>query len=379
MTEPPVWLADEPEIAALLHAVVDRFDEQPGEERQRAIHIDVEKHLPTLQRGDAAADQTWAMVGKLLEGGICSTRGRPRNRFEPAWSGVKLAFAPTCEPLLRAWLQRPRIESAAESWRVAVLAHAHVFDGDVQSLLQRRIGVSGRSDAEIVGALARAAHIVGPISLRQLSSQLFWGQSKLLDDRAELLSTLFPRLQLRERPIVAAVHLPRAWSAVLFIENQDSYALAASGAISETGSLALVYAAGFRNTAMRIRSRDGVLLHYAGVGADDERERFERWWYEDEPGTTEVYFWGDLDFAGMQILKALRARFPRAAAWRPGYAPLLTALQSGHAQANADRGQIDPGATGCVYADEYLLPAIRQCGAIDQEWLSSDSLERSRG
>jgi hypothetical protein len=31
------------------------------------------------------------------------------------------------------------------------------------------------------------------------------------------------------------------------------------------------------------------------------------------------------------------------------------------------RGQIDPIATGCAFADEVLLPAIRDFGQLDQE------------
>jgi hypothetical protein len=373
MTESPVWLADEPEIQALLHAVVDRFDEQPGAERQRPIYIDVAKQLPVLQRGDANADQTWALIERLIALRVCTPRstGR-RNPLDPAWSGVKLAFAPACDPILRMWLQRARSVPASQSWCSAVQDHAHAFEGDVQTLLQRRIAIPGRSDAEVVVALARAAQITGPISLRQLSSQLFWGQSKLLDDRADLLATLFPRLQLRERPIVAAVHLPAVWEGALFIENQDSYALAVSGAMPETAPLALIYAAGFRSTATRIRSRDGVLLHYAGPGADRGRDQFERWWYDDVPSTTPVYFWGDLDFAGMQILKALRSRFPGSTAWRPGYDPMLVALEHGRAHSrDGKNAQTDPIETGCSHADSVLLPAIRQFGYVDQELVST--------
>ncbi|HEY6645354.1 MAG TPA: hypothetical protein VIZ63_24710 [Povalibacter sp.] len=75
----------------------------------------------------------------------------------------------------------------------------------------------------------------------------------------------------------------------------------------------------------------------------------------------------------MQILKALRARFGDVTAWRPGYEPMLAALgTTGGYRDRSDEvvGQMDPGITGCGYADQVLLPAIREHGRIDQEqWL----------
>lgn len=71
----------------------------------------------------------------------------------------------------------------------------------------------------------------------------------------------------------------------------------------------------------------------------------------------------------MQILKSLRARFGDVRAWQPGYAPMLAALNEhgGYLCADKEKKQVDPGSTGCAYADEYLLPAIRRRGQIDQE------------
>jgi hypothetical protein len=72
----------------------------------------------------------------------------------------------------------------------------------------------------------------------------------------------------------------------------------------------------------------------------------------------------------MQILKTLRGRFEGLRAWEPGYASMLLQLQAGGgygAEADAARGQVDPGATGCAYADSVLLPAIRRHGRRDQE------------
>ena len=86
-----------------------------------------------------------------------------------------------------------------------------------------------------------------------------------------------------------------------------------------------------------------------------------------------VYFWGDLDFAGMGILKELRATFPNARAWELGYGVLLNRLLAGESHAPQEvrkSGQVGPGVTGCEYADAALLPALRRLGRfVDQESL----------
>lgn len=366
---PPPWLAEDLEVTGLLHAVLDRFDAQPGSTRQRSISLRVEEHVSSLGRGDASADQTWALIGELAALGVCVIRAAKRSDpYEPSWRDAKLAFAPSSEPVLRAWLQRDISVSALQSWRAAVEARAHEFAVAPEALLVRRIAIVGRTDEEIVAALLDIASIDGSLSLRQLSARVFWGNSKVLDDRGDLIRTLFPHIQLRERPVVASVHLPESIDEILFIENQDTYAVAVSGALPATERAAFVYAAGFRSTAARIRSREGALLHYAGPGAERHRQLFERYWFVEVDEKVRLSFWGDLDFAGMQILKSLRARFGGVRAWLPGYEPMVRALRENIAHRVDDRAQIDPGSTGCEYADGTLLPIIRSCGYLDQEW-----------
>lgn len=366
---PPAWLADEDEICALLQAALDRFDQQPGRARQRPVSLPVQNFLPSLARGDSSADQTWTLIRELAATGVCFIRSRKRNSYDPEWTDAKLAFPLSSEAPLRSWLQRPASESAMQSWRRAIAARAAEFAVDPQNLLARRIVIEGRSDDEVVAALLSIGTAESAASLRQLSARAFWGDSKVLDERADLILALFPHLQLRERPIVAAVHLPTHLAGVLFIENQDSYAMVASGAMKATEQLALVYGAGFRSSASRIRTRAGVLLHYAGAGSDALRAVFEQWWCAEAPPELPMWFWGDLDFPGMQILRSLRARFGDVRAWQPGYAPMVAAVRSGATHPLADRTQLDPGATGCPYADEVLLAAIRERGRLDQEWL----------
>ncbi len=370
MNDRPAWLQDEPELLALLHAVLDRFDQQPASARRLSIFLPAEKHLPALARNDTAADQVWALVEMLERDGILQIREARRDIYDSRWRGARLAFALDCEETLRRWLDRAPAERVMETWRRAVAVHAQAFPGSCDLLLQRRIAIAGRDATQIVAALARIGTLCGPVTLRQLSAFAFWGDSKVLDERGDLIAALFPQLDVIDRAIVVAVHLPQRVNGILFIENQDTYTAATRGKPAQVQGQALVYASGFRSSALRIRTRSGALLHYAG--ADDARSTFDRWWFEAGLPPGPCHFWGDLDFAGMQILKALRQRFGDVAAWRPGYEPMLAVLRAsgGYHGGGDSRGQIDPAVTGCAFADDVLLPAIREFGQLDQESLA---------
>jgi hypothetical protein len=368
--ERPLWLDEEAEIRALLSAALDRFDRQRGVDRQRRIHLAALDHLPSLQRADAAADQTWAMVVELERRGVLAIRRTARGPYDVDWLAAKIAFSPESEPTLRNWLGRDWNAPAALVWRRAIERYADSFHDAGAALLPQRIVIENRSAEDIVAALAGAAKLTMPMTLRQLSATVFWGNSKILDDRGELVAALLPHLEIRDRTLVMAVHLPRECRGVLFIENQDTYTTAAAGTPVEARELALVFAAGFRGSAARVRSRSGSLLHYAGAGRLEFAARFDSWWYDKGPAFGPSWFWGDLDFAGMQILKSLRDRFEGLCAWAPGYESMRVQLQikGGYgARIDDEKGQVDPILTGCPYADSALLPAIRRYGQLDQE------------
>lgn len=366
----PDWLEEEAEISALLHAVLDRFDQQPGAARHRPVLLSAERFVPSLARGATAADPSWVLVCELQRLGVLRVRAARSHPLDPPWQGARLAFEPDCEAVLRQWLGREPVEPLMAAWRRAIERHAAAFAQGGAALTARRIEIPGRSAEQIVQAFAAIGALRGPLTLRQLSATAFWGNSKVLDGRAELLVALFPQLQIRARPIVAAVHLPASGRGTLFVENQDTYTAAAAGFPPAAAPLALVYAAGFRAAAERIRKRTGALLHFAGPGAPARQAAFERWWFEDAEPPGPCWFWGDLDFAGMQILKSLRNRFPGLTAWRPGYEPMLQRLsrQGGYRPSSAgEPAQSDPLDTGCPFADSQLLPAIREHGQLDQE------------
>jgi len=161
---------------------------------------------------------------------------------------------------------------------------------------------------------------------------------------------------------------------VLFIENLMSFEQAVRSTSGAFEGLALVYASGFKGSAQRLRSPSGCSLFYSSKGAlgGDLKVAFEAWLFG--KGTTPAFFWGDLDWAGMRILAAMRGSFAGLSAWEPGYAPMLLALGEGRGhspEAAEKQGQKTLGSTGCGYADGYLVPVLQATGRfLDQEQLT---------
>lgn len=369
----PRWLDDEPQVLAWLHAILDRLERHPGEARKEPLRFTVDaRTFPSLFHFGPEADQRWALIASLGDHGLPLriTLKRHHDEREPEYVGARLAVDASGENLLREWLLRPRITPEAQAWRQAVdAARADWPEAARARLRERMLDIEGRTPEQVVAAFVRLGTLQGRgLTLRQLSAAAFFGDSKFLERHcAGLVEELYPALNPAPRPLVVDVHLPREIRGVLFIENQDTYMRAIAGDMPTEG-LALVFASGFKAGAARIREPGCALLHYAG--SVEAKALFERWWFNGEAGPWPVHFWGDLDFEGMGILKQLRRVFG-AEAWQPGYLPLLHWLRAGrgHRPQAADKVlQKDPETTGCRYADQVLLPALRQWQAcVDQE------------
>ena len=369
----PEWLDDEPEIVAILGEFLDKLDKKPLTDRARIPSIAISKAIaPVLHRHDEAADRTWELM-RGLEGILFEVRlSRKHQPYDAEYVGASLRFLEQSEAICRAWLARPRAKRYQKEWVMAVEAYADAFaDGGV-SLREHPVRVTGKSAEQVVQGFAQIGAFEGrKFTLRQLSARVFWGNSKVLDPREDLLQQLYPEIELVPRPVFFYIFLPETLNGVLFIENQDTYVQALAGRPTEVKGLALVYGAGFKSSAGRIRTREGAILHYQGGSYVGRQVDFEAWWFDQRSPEWPAWFWGDLDFSGMEILKALRQRFGDVQAWQPGYAPMMRLLREGkgHSPDTADKAeQVDPGSTGCPYADEELLPAMWEIGRfVDQE------------
>lgn len=213
------------------------------------------------------------------------------------------------------------------------------------------------------------------LSLREASARVFQGRSKVLDHREELLHLLGAAPgQFQEVPLQLMVDAVPVFDNALFIENLVTFESMADRRQPAWASSLLVYAAGFKGSARRLRHREGSRPYFRESGASATAIQAVTDWLFG-PSQLPVFFFGDLDYAGMQILCSLRSTFPAATAWRPGYERLALLLESGggHAPEQAAKElQADPGRTGCEWSDARLLPLMRMHGRfVDQEAFSA--------
>lgn len=370
----PPWLQEQPGIERLLHTVIDRRDKTPDSKTGLTLN---KKILPELFGFSEKSDLVWSLLETLFDQPnpmFSFHENKKRSHHDPVYTNARIRFLPQSETILREWLSRPMQESDFKLWQIAVEHHRSKFPGDVTRLSGSKILVSGKTPGDIVeGFLEISKYINDKLTLRNLSARCFWQDSKFLDGRQELIFQLYPQLKITTRPVMVSVYLPDEIQGILFIENQDSYTQAIRAVPRALENMALVYSAGFKLSAQRIRKPEGVSLHFHGQGSNTFQEQFLNWWFDGCQNNWPVYFWGDLDYAGMDILANLKYRFQTIEAWQHGYQPMLELLISGGGhtpEATSKQWQKQVGETCCVYADENLIPALRESGRfVDQEWV----------
>jgi hypothetical protein len=374
----PLWLSSNA-ICYLLDFVVDKLDaaQAQGKSLNRAIRLD-ERSFPALFKADFEADKErlWEHVEQMAAWGwICIRHDRLQRGQAKYECNPRIDILD--EPAVRTTVGRHnRVLSTNELWRNAVYSGLDAPE-DVREVVARlKIEIPGRSAAEIVTQLNLLQIMKDePLLLREASARLFWGLSKVFDKRQPLLAALLQTKEcpFPEMPVQLQVFLPAAgFNGVLFIENQTTFEQATRDESERFACLALVFASGFKGSAKRLRAEGGASAYIAAHGALAENATSQfLGWLRGRRDELPVWFWGDLDYSGMQILSSLRASFPGLDAWKPGYAPMLTALESGgghEPESGGKKSQKVVPATGSEYADEVLIPAIEHTGRfVDQE------------
>jgi len=312
-------------------------------------------------------------------------KSKKRGISDPDWVNAKLYFNDSMEAIVREWLERPASDPRDNKWQAALKFHLDSFEAEEEVWAWRRpdLPAGYKSYDHFLscwGAMGATLRQTSGVSWRHLSAQCFLGDSKFLDTEAQqaLARKLYPTLtgKIVSRPLLLHLYLPRSIERVLIIENQDSFTEMAGLRPKTT---ALVYGMGYRAGSMRVR-QVGV-PHFSLYGCSAESgvlSQFERWWVEQESHNWEVHFWGDLDFAGLDIAASLKRSFPTLDCWPEGYEPMLKHLEmgGGHTPEQAGKGrQRRLAETGCIYADTRLLPAIVKSGKfVDQEVVSVGGL-----
>jgi hypothetical protein len=368
----------EPLVHRVLTRVIDRLDAQPASDRTHFIRVNLDAAIaPEIHQAESLAARAvaWASIDGIVAAEWAILDFRKHRKYgsrEEREPYLDFRWPDAVEDLLRERLGRPRkTASYGMQWR-ALLANADLplQQDALAKLAATPIEISGRSIDDVFARFLSIRDVVDQfLLLREVSSRVFWGLSKLLDGRADAVAALlgveicpFP-----EQPIVLNVHLTSPPTSLLFVENHVSFErLKQRG---DLGSCALIFSSGFRGAALRLRRPGGASLYYTRQSPHLSIAAFETMLFSERDVPT--FFWGDLDYSGMAILALLRSTFPRAEAWRPGYEPMLKRLLAGDGHSPAEsgkEGQRPIERTGCHYADESLIPALKANGCyVDQE------------
>lgn len=373
----PLWLKASGTLQ-LLNYLVDKLDaaDAQGKSLVRAIKLDG-RSFPALYNSslEEEKEQLWGFLQQMVSWGWFVVKlDRLQLGQTPYECNPRLFILKEAE--VRRITGRPiRIQSSAELWREAVFAHLNADESIKETVSRLKIEIPGRSAEEIVRQLALLPSIASePLLLREVSARLFWGQSKVLDGRQQLVAAVLQQDEcpFPEMPVQLQVHLPQEdFSGVLFIENQATFEQAIRDSSGRYHGLVLVFASGFKGSAKRLRSPSGASVYFSAHGALKEKQtaKFIGWLRAEVK--LRCWFWGDLDYAGMRILAALRDVFDGLAAWQPGYEPMLERLRKNEGHAPDEAGKAGQGvleATGCHYADTQLLPSLKVSGTfVDQE------------
>lgn len=380
----PDW-AQNPVLAALLNTLLDRIEEHPFVDRQRSLVLPLTaKTWPAFFKIDLPGERTfhWQLFERLLVlpgFALKLDERRIARDLDLMERRPRLVVGPEAEAFLREATDRPLTgrDIWITHWREAV-AQRFGQGSLAQRLIAHPIAVLSRTPEDVIERFVGLMDLMtGDLMLHEAASRQFWGLSKLLNGHQETIALLagtqecpFPNRPV-QLVVQALTDVPDA--PILFVENCATFESLAAGRMQEARGHILIYASGYKASARRIRRAEGSSLYFSeGVFERNPKlpEAIRNWLYSSD-STRPVYFWGDLDYAGMAILKELRVVFPDAVAWRSGYSRLLALLTSdaSHSPEEAAKsGQSDPGITGCGYADAVLLPAIReQSRFVDQE------------
>ena len=370
--EPPVWLSDHGEIRRLLANFLDKVDKHT-----RLLIRLTPKSVPSLfDYNNPDSRLIWHLIQMLEKDYSIITIELERAHVgKEDYDNAKIRFNLESEDLVRQWLDRPKQSAYVDQWRLAVESVPWSSSANLDYIGNNPLIFSDRPATDVAHKLAALeSSLEKAKTLRHLSANYFWGDSKFLDNRKEYLLSAFPDLRekILARPLLVNIYIPDQYSTVLFIENQDTFLMVVNGLMDrKENRTAIVYTAGFRGAAHRIRDTGNYIFSTLSQTSVEALHNFTLWWENQCKEAAPSFFWGDLDYSGLGILAALRNTFEDITAWQPGYQVMLEHLYHGtaHTISSASKGaQVDPGNTNCSYADEVLLPAIRKGVLfVDQE------------
>ncbi|KZY81117.1 hypothetical protein A3742_20040, partial [Oleiphilus sp. HI0071] len=332
-TDIPVWISDFDEVRDLLSQFIDKL-----EKGTRLLMRLTEKNVPSLfDYNNPHSKAVWSLIQRLeSDYGVFSIELDKHKFGSEKYENAKVRFLPDAEETVRYWLNRPKVVPYKNQWQIAVESQHWPDAVNVAFLSENPLFIDERSALHVAESLSKLAHRASsdtePQTLRALSAAHFWGDSKFLDNKRDYLQSALPDCRLKERPLLVNIFVPEDFSSVLFIENQDTFLMlvtklsSARDLADEFKGIALVYAAGFKGAAARIRDKSGYVFSEVSRSPATIYDSFTRWWELESDKDIPAYFWGDLDYSGFAILSALRGVFEGMEAWEAGYEVMLRFL-----------------------------------------------------
>lgn len=382
----PRWVQDEAAVSALLERLLDKMDD--GVKPLLRIN---KKTVPELFVFDSDNNHyIWSLIALLqIDYQVLAITLERESPSSESYENAKVRLNIDKEDTLRLWLNRPKTLSNKQLWLEAVEHQCWDSEQQKQAARLNPLYYPQKTSQQLVSALLSAkSSMTDGITLRALSAKCFWGDSKFLDKRLDLLTAIFPiqAANIRPRQSLLNVYIPNAFSSVVFIENQDTFLMLSntlydrpSNIHSNLNNIAFVYCAGFRGAASRIRDEGTAVFSYLSATETCARNRFTHWWINKEDVDIQPYFWGDLDYSGLGILASLQLAFPGIQAWQLGYAAMVDYHHRSfyHPKSSAKKSnQSAPTTCGCDYADTVLLPLIKNDEYfLDQEVVDIGDLE----
>ena len=375
----PSWLDEEPVLQLILNDLLDQL-EKNVKPFFRVSPKTTPEFFDTL---DDDPKYLWDLVKTLdKEYHVLSVRKQRGRSGKEHFETAQILFNPDKEPQVREWLNRPAFDPYTLTWNQALEKHREKFEDHGVSL-EQPVRVETKTANEVVLSFAKLANEIStPQTLRNLSSKCFWGDSKFLDAHSKLVHQLFPEASqnILPRPIMLNIALPEDIHEVIFVENQDSFLMLKQLALKDPRFVktAFVFSSGFKITSPAIRKKGQVIFSVVSGTTPEALRQFEKWWFNEEPHQVNTYFWGDMDYAGIAILKLLKQSFTEISAWKTGYDLMLKFHENGHGHKIRDSKkmqQLDPGTCNCRYTDDQILPAIRNTQRfLDQEIVALEDL-----
>lgn len=362
------------DISKVLNKILDKLDKQSVDERTNKLTVSIdEKNFPALYEpieinDDIELENNINLLVKekifeLLE------KNKKSECLPLCDKKAKLIFNDEFENILRTFYDR---EISTDNW-VEILEDYFSKDSELYCLLKNNpFKIEGKSNQEIIEKLSIWIKKENKSSSqRQESARCFWGLSKMFDKRDEFNNYF----ALESMSITLLIHSKsEIINDVLFIENLDTFYSAIKSSNPIFDNFVLIYSSGYKVSAKRVRNRNGSKMFFTDDCAfsNEGKKDFISWFYSEKEMNVNTFFWGDLDFSGIDILASLRFNFPNLRAWEEAYSKMLNALDFGHSPILAKKeNQREPRLSGCTYADNVLLPALKKKKLfLDQEFIN---------